>query len=396
MKFLNENEFYYLDTIKEHRNGSVWWQHLTFVDQDYYYYEFKHSNAFSLFPITELIPANDFQRLKNGEIKLVINNSHESFHIIVEGLYQELILKAGIPSEQIVLMSESADILFEIRKYSNLYNVKEIKCVWTRIMEFDIKCNKQLMMAVDGYTEPNTLQHKVYNKKFINFNRRWRLHRPVLVGLLYATNLLSEGYVSMASSDDNRSWETVWANMLSCHANTPEIVELFKNNEHAILNMPNLYIDTNDLVTNRAILESSTDYLYENTYFSVVSETNYYTSDRFEDGLPYYSYHGFGRHLTEKVFKTIANKHPALLVSPPHSLIKLRELGYKTFSPWIDESYDLELNDSKRMLKVIAEIKRLCELSPDMLSDFLTNVKPICDYNQQILLNQTTFLTQLN
>jgi hypothetical protein len=67
-------------------------------------------------------------------------------------------------------------------------------------------------------------------------------------------------------------------------------------------------------------------------------------------------------------------------------------LGYKTFSPWIDESYDLELNDTKRMLKVIAEIKRLCELSPDMLSEFLTKVKPICDYNQQILLNQTKFL----
>jgi hypothetical protein len=116
----------------------------------------------------------------------------------------------------------------------------------------------------------------------------------------------------------------------------------------------------------------------------------------FEDGSPSINYHGFGRHLTEKVFKTIANKHPALLVSPPHSLIKLRELGYKTFSPWIDESYDLELNDSKRMLKVVAEIKRLCELKPNELLEFLTNVKSICEYNQKVLLNQTTFLTQLN
>jgi hypothetical protein len=218
----------------------------------------------------------------------------------------------------------------------------------------------------------------------------------VLVSLLYANNLLDKGHVSMALSDDNRSWQTVWSSMLSCHANTPEIFNLLKNNEQQILNMPNLYIDTNDLVTNRAILDSSTDYLYENTYFSVVSETNYYTSNTFEDGTTNSSYTGFGRHLTEKVFKTIANKHPALLVSPPHSLIKLRELGYKTFSPWIDESYDLELNDSKRMLKVVAEIKRLCELKPDELSKFLTNVKSICDYNQQVLLNQTIFLTQLN
>jgi len=251
-------------------------------------------------------------------------------------------------------------------------------------------------MEVDGYTELNTLENKVYNKKFINFNRRWRLHRPMLVSLLYVNNLLDKGYVSMATSDDNRTWQTVWNSMLSCHANTPEIVTLLKNNEQQILNMPNLYIDTNDLITNRAILDSSTDYLYENTYFSVVSETNYYTSNTFEDGTPNYSYQGFGRQLTEKVFKTIANKHPALLVSPPHSLIKLRELGYKTFSPWIDESYDLELNDSTRMLKIVIEIKRLCELTPDKLSEFLNNVKLICEYNQKVLLNQTTFLTQLN
>jgi len=393
---LNTNAFYYLDSIKELRSGSVWWQHLNFVDSDYYYYEFKHMSVFQMFPIEDLIPARDIQRIRNREIKLVVNNSHESFHNVVQGVYEGLIVTAKLPPSQIILMSESADILFEIRKFSKLYNVEEMKCVWTRIMEFDIKSNKQLIMSVDGYTELNTLKDKVYNKKFINFNRRWRLHRPVLVSLLYANNLLDKGYVSMASSDDNRSWQTVWSSMLSCHANTPEIVNLLKNNEQQILNMPNLYIDTNDLVTNRAILDSSTDYLYENTYFSVVSETNYYTSDTFEDGSPSVSYHGFGRHLTEKVFKTIANKHPALLVSPPHSLIKLRELGYKTFSPWIDESYDLELNDSKRMLKVVAEIKRLCELKPNELSEFLNNVKPICEYNQKVLLNQTTFLTQLN
>lgn len=393
---LNTNAFYYLDSTKELRSGSVWWQHLNFVDSDYYYYEFKHMSVFQMFPIEDLIPARDIQRIRNREIKLVVNNSHESFHNVVQGVYEGLIVTAKLPPSQIILMSESADILFEIRKFSKLYNVEEMKCVWTRIMEFDIKSNKQLIMSVDGYTELNTLEDKVYNKKFINFNRRWRLHRPVLVSLLYANDLLDKGYVSMASSDDNRSWQTVWSSMLSCHANTPEIVNLLKNNEQHILNMPNLYIDTNDLVTNRAILDSSTDYLYENTYFSVVSETNYYTSNMFEDGSPSVSYHGFGRHLTEKIFKTIANKHPALLVSPPHSLIKLRELGYKTFSPWIDESYDLELNDSRRMLKIIAEIKRLCDLTPVELSEFLTNVKSICEYNQKVLLNQNTFLTQLN
>jgi hypothetical protein len=196
-----------------------------------------------MFPIEDLIPARDLERIRNREIKLIVNNSHESFHNVVQGVYEGLVVAAKLPPSQIILMSESADILFEIRKYSKLYNVEEMKCVWTRIMEFDIKSNKQLMMTVDGYTELNTLEDKVYNKKFINFNRRWRLHRPVLVSLLYANNLLDKGYVSMAASDDNRSWQTVWNWMLSCHANTPEIITQLKNNEQAIINMPNLYID---------------------------------------------------------------------------------------------------------------------------------------------------------
>ena len=127
-----------------------------------------------------------------------------------------------------------------------------------------------------------------------------------------------------------------------------------------------------------------------------MSETNYYTSNVGETGHPTMSYHGGGVHLTEKTFKTIVNMHPAILVSPPHSLIKLRELGYKTFSPWIDESYDLELNDSERMLKILAEIKRLCELTPTELSEFLINLGPICKFNKNVLLTQTMFSTSLN
>ena len=395
-KMLNVDQFYYLDNIKELRTSSVWLQHLcVFVDSDYYYYEFKDGTAFLRFPIEELIPINDLQRIKNKEIKLIINNSHESFHHIIPDIYEALIVKSKLPPEQIIFMSESASILHEIKKYSTLYNVADMKCVWTRIMEFDIQSTKKVMMA-SYLGGPRTLQNKIYIKKFINFNRRWRLHRPVLVGLLYATKLINEGYVSLALSDDNRSWETVWPSMLQYHANTPSIISLLKNNENEILNLPGLYIDTDELINNRAEFVNSTNYLYEDTYFSVVSETNYYTSNVGETGHPTMSYHGGGVHLTEKTFKTIVNMHPAILVSPPHSLIKLRELGYKTFSPWIDESYDLELNDSERMLKILAEIKRLCELTPTELSEFLINLRPICKFNKHVLLTQTMFSTSLN
>ena len=147
-KMLNVDQFYYLDNIKELRTSSVWLQHLcVFVDSDYYFYEFKDGTAFLRFPIEELIPINDLQRIKNKEIKLIINNSHESFHHIIPDIYEALIVKSKLPPEQIIFMSESASILHEIKKYSTLYNVADMKCVWTRIMEFDIQSTKKVMMA---------------------------------------------------------------------------------------------------------------------------------------------------------------------------------------------------------------------------------------------------------
>jgi hypothetical protein len=79
-------------------------------------------------------------------------------------------------------------------------------------------------------------------------------------------------------------------------------------------------------------------------------------------------------------------------VSRPHSLSKLKELGYKTFSPYIDESYDEEINDYERLKMIVNEIERLSNLSEPQLVEFLTAVKEIVEYNYQLLTNKQSDL----
>jgi hypothetical protein len=122
---------------------------------------------------------------------------------------------------------------------------------------------------------------------------------------------------------------------------------------------------------------------YADTYFSVVSETNFY--ERTDPG----------QFVSEKTFKPIAEKHPFILISRPGCLQKLKSLGYKTFSPFINEDYDSETNDSKRMRMIVDEVIRLSNLNTDDLNHFLSNVKEICEYNYNILLNKTEFTTKL-
>lgn len=392
MPVLNKDDFYYLNTttgwgsppIKEKRMDTFFWCIRDFSDGDCYYFEFKHGDAFDVFPIETLIPAGALDRIKNKEIMLVLCNSHEAFHAVVEGLYQSLVLRAGIPPDQIVLMSESADILNEIKRVSRMHNVGEIKAEWVRVFEADVQDQKNRLRTA-GQQLP-TLADKEYTKKFINFNRRWRPHRPALVSLLYANDLFKHGHVSLGESDDGKSWAKVWPAVKHYHRNNPVFTDILNKNEHQIVKLPPMYIDTSDLLTNRARLDDSTDYLYASTYFSVVTETNFYTVDSFE----------VGRFLSEKTFKPIAQRHPFIIVSVPKMLDTLRALGYKTFSPWIDESYDNELDDSLRLMKIVAEIKRLSELASADLTIFLDNVRSICDYNLKVLMSKTHFITRLN
>jgi hypothetical protein len=69
--------------------------------------------------------------------------------------------------------------------------------------------------------------------------------------------------------------------------------------------------------------------------------------------------------LSEKVFQAIQFKTPFLLVAPPHSLQYMKEMGYKTFDAWWDESYDAEEDHGKRMKMIHRLINEYASLSAD-------------------------------
>ena len=73
----------------------------------------------------------------------------------------------------------------------------------------------------------------------------------------------------------------------------------------------------------------------------------------------------FGRrtHLTEKTFKAIALGMPFVLVAAAGSLEYLREYGFRTFSEIWDESYDVEIDDHRRLEKITALLRDIDQMS---------------------------------
>tara|TARA_Y100000361_G_C11097716_1_gene310090 strand:- start:683 stop:949 length:267 start_codon:yes stop_codon:yes gene_type:complete len=71
----------------------------------------------------------------------------------------------------------------------------------------------------------------------------------------------------------------------------------------------------------------------------------------------------------------------------PYMMKTLREVqGFKTFSPWIDESYDEEENHEKRLMMIVEEVKRLCQSKKDIHKMYY-EMKDVLIYNQNHLLN---------
>lgn len=93
---------------------------------------------------------------------------------------------------------------------------------------------------------------------------------------------------------------------------------------------------------------------FEQTYFDVVLGT-FYTHD-----ICYYPDFDWWEtvDVCEKLGRSIVNMRPFVVVGNRNSLKYLKQAGFKTFPHIFDESYD-ELEDSKRMLAIVNQLKNL-------------------------------------
>lgn len=227
------------------------------------------------------------------------------------------------------------------------------------------------------------IKYEIKNKekKFVCFNKVPRFHRIMTVAKLLEKDLFQQGYCSFDGDND----------LIDCIERfLPENIatqfESFKNKLPLQLN----------ITTNRSnpidIVEKDIDY-HKNSYFSIVTETTFY-----KNKIKYFTNCNTlnSIFLTEKTFRPIVLKHPFLIVTRPGSLRFLRKLGYKTFHPYIDESYDTINNDDKRLQKIIDEVDRLCKFSNEEWIEWQHNVLPILEHNYNLLMSKDKFLMTPN
>jgi hypothetical protein len=99
--------------------------------------------------------------------------------------------------------------------------------------------------------------------------------------------------------------------------------------------------------------------------------------------------------ISEKTFKAIVCQHPFIIFGNRGSLARLRELGYKTFSPYIDESYD-NLPTWKRLSAIVKEIERIKNIPPREKLNWYSKMQDIVEHNYQHINNEVNLFRYIN
>ena len=326
--------------------------------------------------VLELIPQKTLDAIrKNSNIYIMLNYFQEGiieyFHLkdIHDTLHQ---LK--IPSQQCILSFGGHNIDNWYAEFCRNYGItQKIKVVYhswvwqTKSWEFDrdkhFKNSKDLIISNDY-----DIQLKTYD--FNCLNRRLRTHRLYTLAVLAKEGLIDNNIVTYD---------------FTIPENIPHIVEItefdiaqnhvynFKFLKEPLLdlykNKPKKTYDFDDLQNLYGINHERAS-VYENSMFSLVTETTV-LPDEF--------------YISEKVVKPIGHNHPFIVFGSIGTLAHLKKMGFKTFEPYIDETYDNEVNPEKRFQLILEQVKLICNKSDEEKIQWMQNVKPIIKHNRKHL-----------
>lgn len=92
--------------------------------------------------------------------------------------------------------------------------------------------------------------------------------------------------------------------------------------------------------------------------------------------------------ISEKTYKPLRLGLPFLIYGSPFILEHLRDLGFRTFHPLIDERYDQEPDDVMRLRLFLTELDRIGRLTPGQVQQLHQDLIPVVRHNLAHLQNR--------
>ena len=322
------------------------------------YYPFFLREPFSLkdFDFCKLIDPEHLQQLKDREIIPLVCMLSESWPLF------------NLEPTRIFRNSAYFNIIDQLEKN----NIKEEDVVW-------LTCNKYMrqdprikakFIHFDFFLE----QQKVLENNFvplIEIKHRYlsmaqgvpRHHRFAMTYQLYKNNLLQHGAIS-CTGYENFQYNTR-------PGTTDEYISKLEDFDQETFNSFKKSLPYNiDDQINLHQLRSDESYLFENVFVNLVNETHQPDNTVF---------------ITEKTYRSINYCRPFIINGDTGSLQYLKEMGFRTFDKFWDESYDTEKSDHKKISKIIHIIQYICGLDHEQLMTLYQAMLPTLEHNYRVL-----------
>jgi len=338
------------------------------------------------FPVTRFISKKALKAIREKEnVFLLINYSTEG--ILVEGMLETIHIELDnlvIPHKKVIFATASHSLKTDYNQWhtetvpnSNKINVLTFNWAYpTKHLEYTKMLNSEKQGSkIKGYTlvTKDKLPQNERRYKFLMFNRRLRLQRLYPILYFYYKDIINDFLISYDFLDPecNPQGKLIdpAVELLSWEMNKEDIVNQYN---HIVENIPNITIDYEDISEVRGMYYENYEPFID-SYINIVSETNFFRP---------------GDYISEKALKPIANLQPFIIIGSSNSLAELRSLGFKTFHPFINEEYDSELDNNKRLELVLKEIYRLSQKSISEIDKWYRDIFHILEYNQNLLLDQ--------
>jgi len=273
----------------------------------------------------------------------------------------------------------------ELDSIENFCKTNDLKFVTVYSSEFNIKNifenkykrlnlqTKSLLWPFKNSDVEVSFNTNSITKKFWCGNNRYSAHRHVIASYLISTTPKEMLNISWFCESN--------ANDLSNHI---DIQSLKEKKYHVLKGIAELdsiapiSFDIN-LSSKLSINDSyhidfdkqNTKNFYKESFCAVITETRFFQSTSL---------------ISEKIIYPIFNKKFFIIAGPPKTLHYLKLFGLKSFGKWIDESYDDELDHTKRMCKIL-------DIIDYINSKDINELRIIYKEMQEVILHNSKLLT---
>jgi hypothetical protein len=324
------------------------------------------------------------QSVKAGRAKICFIQAMEGFLFTsdVEFVWlNNLVIKYDLDKDSLIVITSN---LKALDNYNELLNLNIIEDTFTIIPHSYFQHNLWFHQFKNHNQPDLESLHSIFNdcleknktldkeKHFLCFNRVPKPHRLCLFGEIKTNKKLYNKFIITIGSDT-----TSYTNYNFYDPVNYCINNSYKHDKNKILKFYKDYDSTKhhsydefDLENNKA--SNINIPAHKKTFVNIVTESLTDSQSIF---------------FSEKTFKPIYCAQPFILFGNPHSLRKLKEMGFQTFDKWWDESYDDEFHFTRRLEKIVDVMEEISEWSLEKCKEVTLEMESVLINNFEVMIS---------